>query len=156
MREKEAYLKELGLEALSKTKKRSRYISSPLFALSSPSDTPPNSPCDPPTPSNSPSLTPPTIEQSDGYVKFTCNTCGRSFQDNAHLKRHKENMHTDGIFICTRPYCELHQVFSTRWEKEKHVKSCVMICHRCGKEFTKKKRFDGHQRYHSDLDQRMM
>ena len=47
--------------------------------------------------------------------------------------------------VCTRPWCE--KTFITKHDREKHNKSCLLMCGVCGKKVYRQDRLNAHMRW---------
>ena len=97
--------------------------------------------------------------QTSSESKFACDICGETWQDTAHLVRHKDSMHKpgpDSPHICTRgDWC--NAICETKYEFAVHLSSCFYPCPEPGCDVTGLKwarEITRHMNMHKSLKER--
>ena len=95
--------------------------------------------------------------KTEGVVskQYSCLICDFKCNRKYGLMRHivKKHQSSKEPLSCPRSFCDLS--FSTRWQKERHVAECMLVCpekHCDGKQFRRQDKFNQHLRKHQRRD----
>lgn len=83
--------------------------------------------------------------------KYKCEKhpkCKFKARDNYGLRTHQRIKHQEKLVTCSKPWCQA--VLGTLFEKELHIKTCLIICSLCGKSIYRGDHWRRHQRSHEE------